>query len=92
MPDQTGSEGNGSVNNRRRAGVAGLFTARIKSMLCVGCGECLAVCKYGVLRRTSDGKVEAKIGQKCLGCHKCIAVCRTKAIQILPGIGFSRTR
>lgn len=90
MPGQSGN--NGNSHNRRRAGVAGLFTARIKPLLCVGCDECLAVCKYGVFRQTADGKVEAKIGQKCLGCHKCLAVCRTKAIQILPGLGFCRTR
>jgi Pyruvate/2-oxoacid:ferredoxin oxidoreductase delta subunit len=92
MPDETGNDGNGSSHNRQRAGIARLFTARVKPLLCVGCDECLAVCKYGVLRRTADGKVEAKSGQHCAGCLKCLEVCRTKAIHILPGNCFARTR
>ncbi len=91
MPDRTGNGGNGNARNRR-AGVVGLFTARVRPMLCVGCDECLAVCKYGVLMRRADGKVEAKVGQCCVGCLKCVGVCRTKAIHIMPGLGFARGR
>jgi len=89
---QIGSNGNGNFHNRRRAGTGGLFTARIKPLICVGCDECLAVCRYGVFRRTADGKIEAKSDHKCVGCLKCLEVCRTKAIHILPGKGFTRTR
>lgn len=92
MPDQTGNNGNGKSPNRQRAGLRRLFTARVKPLLCVGCDECLAECKYGVLRRTTDGKVEARSGQHCAGCLKCLDVCRTKAIHILPGNCFARTR
>jgi Pyruvate/2-oxoacid:ferredoxin oxidoreductase delta subunit len=90
MADQPGKEGRKNLN-KRPAGA--LFIARIKSMLCVvGCFECLAVCKFGVFRRTEEGKVEAASEQRCAGCLKCISVCRTKAIHILPGGVFSRTR
>ena len=90
MANETGKEA-GKTLNKRPAGA--LFNARIKSMLCVaGCYECLAVCKYGVFRKSEDGKVEAAGGQRCAGCLKCVSVCRTKAVHILPGGVFSRTR
>ena len=52
--------------------------------LCIGCGECVADCPYGILEMSNDvpmvgaGKAEA-----CIGCQHCLAVCSTGALSIL---------
>lgn len=75
-----------------RPQTGGLFIARIKPMLCVGCDECLSACKYGVFKKAAEGKVEVHHPNRCKGCLDCLRVCLTKAIHILPGRGIGRTR
>jgi Fe-S-cluster-containing hydrogenase component 2 len=51
---------------------------------CIGCGECVKVCPYGVLQL--DGEVAAMSHERrelCMHCQHCLAVCGTGALSIL---------
>jgi len=55
-------------------------TVKVDEDTCVGCGECLEVCKFRGMEMT-DGI--AKVNQnRCLGCGRCEQVCPNDAISI----------
>lgn len=51
--------------------------------VCIGCGECVADCPYGILEMQSDLPVvgDGREGM-CIGCQHCLAVCSTGALGI----------
>lgn len=51
---------------------------------CVGCGECVADCPFGVLRLESAGDSnKAVIGPGCRLCSTCEMVCEHEAIEFV---------
>ncbi len=63
-------------NTNRMRGV----TVKVDEDTCIGCGECLEVCKFRGMEMT-DGI--AKVNQnRCLGCGRCEQACPNDAISI----------
>ena len=63
-------------NNRMRG-----VTVKVDEDLCVGCGECLEVCKFRGME-IRDGV--ARVNQnRCLSCGRCEQVCLNDAITII---------
>ena len=48
---------------------------------CLGCGRCIARCRYGALQRNEQGKAVAN-DFLCEGCGLCLKVCPVKAISL----------
>ncbi len=46
---------------------------------CVGCGECLRVCKTGAVTLSSDRRITFE-GAKCISCGNCAEICPTMAL------------
>jgi len=49
--------------------------------LCIGCGECVAVCPVSAIK-IIKGKASFDL-KRCIGCGDCITICRQGAIRIL---------
>ncbi len=49
-----------------------------KRELCIGCGECMAVCPNGALRLSSETSFVDR--DRCVACGKCVEVCPSKAM------------
>ncbi|MHA1543228.1 MAG: DUF362 domain-containing protein, partial [Candidatus Hodarchaeales archaeon] len=55
-------------------------TVEVDEDVCVGCGDCLEVCKFRGMKMV-DGI--AHVNQKrCLGCGRCESACQNDAISI----------
>jgi len=52
---------------------------QIDTKRCVGCGNCVDACPFGVLE-LQEGKAIIKHPEKCKGCGACIAACPNNAI------------
>lgn len=50
----------------------------VESTLCLGCGKCVAVCKYDAI--TVIGNKAVIDPEKCQQCFKCVKVCPYDAI------------
>lgn len=48
---------------------------------CLGCGDCVKVCKYGAIKINSRGCAEI-IRSKCTGCGECVASCPNNLISM----------
>ncbi len=59
---------------------AGTTHADVLDDRCATCGECLANCPVGALRR-EDGRIRTD-RDRCISCHCCAEVCRHKAIRL----------
>ena len=46
---------------------------------CIGCGQCIQVCPFTVLKRGDGGKA-VHTGKPCVACMHCAAVCPKEAI------------
>ncbi|MCD5425543.1 MAG: 4Fe-4S binding protein [Methanosarcinaceae archaeon] len=46
---------------------------------CVGCGQCVPICKYDAISVFGN----AEINEKCIHCMTCIKYCPVKAIEAL---------
>lgn len=51
----------------------------IDTETCIGCGQCIHVCPFTVLKRGADGKA-IHTGKPCIACMHCAAVCPKEAI------------
>ncbi len=49
-----------------------------KRELCIGCGECMAVCPNSALRLSSETSFVDR--DRCVACGKCVEVCPSKAM------------
>jgi ferredoxin len=56
------------------------YVARVDEQLCIGCGECEAICPFAAV--TVDG-VSAVTWEKCMGCGVCTGKCETGAISLV---------
>ena len=57
---------------------------------CIGCGECVADCPFGVLRLEPVGETNANkaiIGPGCRLCSTCEMACEQEAITFVSGKG-----
>jgi ferredoxin len=63
-------------NSKRMKGV----TVNVNKDLCVGCGECLEICKFRGMEM-HDGIAEVN-QKRCLGCGRCEQICQNNAIKI----------
>ncbi len=65
--------------------------AEVRTLHCVGCGLCVAVCPYGAPSLVENrGRMVAEINEAlCKGCGLCVAGCRGKAISLR---GFTDTQ
>lgn len=48
---------------------------------CIGCGECVSVCKFGAISLNEYGVAEVN-EDKCIACGKCMKVCPQEIIHI----------
>jgi len=55
--------------------------AEVDREACAGCGECVALCPFGVMRQAADRRVEVS-PSACWGCGVCRAGCATRAIRL----------
>jgi len=52
--------------------------------LCVGCGECVAECPFGLIAMQEDSPEISKENENaCMQCQHCLAVCSTGALSIM---------
>jgi len=57
---------------------------QVEKDLCVGCGECVADCPFGLIEMKDDVPVLTKEKEaSCVQCQHCLAVCSTGALSIL---------
>lgn len=54
----------------------------IDSKRCIGCGECIEVCKSFNLTLESGKVIKQDSVYGCIGCGHCMAICPQEAIQI----------
>ena len=50
---------------------------------CLGCGDCVKVCKYGAIE-INDRNVAQVNPYKCTGCGKCVSSCPNNLIELIP--------
>lgn len=56
---------------------------RIDREICIGCGECVEVCKdFSLLIRDGKADLSGNPAFGCIGCGHCMAICPAGAIQI----------
>lgn len=56
---------------------------RIDRDLCIGCGDCVEVCKdFSIVLRDGKADLSDNPAFGCIGCGHCMAICPTGAIQI----------
>ena len=56
---------------------------RIDKETCIGCGECVEVCKdFSLVLRDGRADISSNPAFGCIGCGHCMAVCPTGAIRI----------
>ncbi len=56
---------------------------RIDKEMCIGCGDCVGVCKdFSLVIRDGKADVSENPAFGCIGCGHCMAICPTGAIQI----------
>jgi ferredoxin len=56
---------------------------KIDKELCIGCGDCVEVCKdFSLVIRDDKANVSDNPAFGCIGCGHCMAICPTDAIQI----------
>jgi nitroreductase/NAD-dependent dihydropyrimidine dehydrogenase PreA subunit len=56
----------------------------VNKELCVGCGECVADCPYGLIVLDKDTPVMSKENEgACIQCQHCLAVCTSGALSIM---------
>lgn len=48
---------------------------------CVGCGNCIAVCKFGAIAFNENGVAEVD-EEKCIACGMCVRACPQEVIHI----------
>ena len=48
---------------------------------CVGCGNCVAVCRFGAIRLNTDGVAEVD-EEKCIACGLCVKACHQEIIRL----------
>lgn len=58
------------------------FRVKIDHENCVGCGDCVKSCVYGVLEIIDDLAYSVE-PENCKGCRDCIDACKVKAINIV---------
>lgn len=58
------------------------FRVKIDLENCVGCGDCVKSCVYGVLEIIDDLAYSVE-PENCKGCRDCIDACKVKAINIV---------
>ncbi len=56
---------------------------KIDFELCVGCGDCAAVCPTDVYGDVVDGKITIIAEEECIGCRACESGCPEGAIEII---------
>ncbi len=59
--------------------------ARIDAGLCLGCGECARLCRFGAISRTQEGKY-AVDELRCEGCGLCAEACPAGAARPEPDV------
>lgn len=57
--------------------------AEIDPVFCIGCGECVNVCRYAAIAETADGKYAVN-SLECEGCGVCVPFCPTDGIKFEP--------
>jgi NAD-dependent dihydropyrimidine dehydrogenase PreA subunit len=54
----------------------------VDSDKCVGCGDCVRSCAYGVLEIIDDTAYPVD-AENCKGCRDCLQACEVEAIRII---------
>mgnify|MGYP001456775656 FL=1 len=75
---------------RRRGTFSGGAKAVVRAQDCIGCGACLARCRYDAVRREGGGAGDARFAVdplSCEGCGVCVWSCPVKAIDFQPQTG-----
>ena len=49
---------------------------------CIGCGACVAACKFGAIRLNENGVAVVEDEEKCIGCGACARKCPQQIIRI----------
>jgi ferredoxin len=57
------------------------YTCRVETAICVGCGECVEWCSFGVLDIVADSVMVDD--ERCMGCGVCITACEHEAIALV---------
>ena len=84
---------NGSCSNRQTVNVYdGVKTCKVKASLysgdtgcsfgCLGCGDCVAACKFGALSMDPATGLPVVDEEKCTACGACVKACPKQIIEI----------
>ncbi len=59
------------------------FTAELNSEKCIGCGACLAACRFDAVKMNGPaGTIPAIDGMSCEGCGGCVDICPMDAVRL----------
>ena len=67
---------------KRKEPFIGMSKAKIDPELCIGCWECIEVCRFDAISK--DGDVARVDELECAACHACGLVCLDRAISFEP--------
>jgi MinD superfamily P-loop ATPase len=74
-----------SPENRERHDFFAMPAARIRKEDCVGCGDCIELCRYDAIKWTDDDPPVCEIDElSCEACLVCKEFCPEKAIETVP--------
>ncbi len=64
----------------------GVTTLALDTELCIGCGQCVAVCPHAVFT-VEERKAQIVDKDGCMECGACANNCPVDAVTVAPGVG-----